>query len=110
MAQPKVNPEHFLYILFDTSHPSYNGRKTAANARSKQIVPDNILSVVVGDDGTEAYIKIPGANPAWQAENGWSQVENAPNGIKKIWTISNHDELLELIRIGDNWTWLREII
>ena len=111
MAQPKVNPEHFRYIIFDTTHASYNGRKTAANNRSKEIVPGNILSVVESDDGLEALIKIPGADPAWQAANVWSAVEDAPNGILKVYTTSNHDELLDLLHTGTNWSKTRgEII
>ncbi len=109
MPQPKVNPEHFLYIIFDTTHLSYIGRKTAARNRSFEVVPDNILSVVDSDDGLEALIKIPGADQAWQAGNGWSAVENKPNGINKVYTISNHNELLDLLHTGTNWSNTREV-
>ncbi len=104
MPQPKVNPEHFRYLILDTAHPSFNGRRNAARARSAEVVPDNILSVVMSDDGLQALIKIPGADSAWVADNGWSQVENAPNGILRIFTRFTHHELIDLLATDANWS------
>lgn len=105
MPQPDVKPEEFRYLILRTTHPSYNGRRTSAEARSLEVVPDNVLSIVLSDPGTQkALIKIPGADPEWIADNAWAEVEDAPNGVLRIFTMSTHDELLLLLKTDPDWS------
>ncbi len=104
MAQPKVNPEHFRYMIIDAGHPSFARRRTDANERSLEIVPDNILSVKISDDGQQALIKIPGADTAWINGNSWVKTENANKGVYNIYTWATHGDLATLLSTDTNWS------
>jgi len=105
MGQPEVDPELFRYLILITAHPAYIGRRTAANARSLEVVPENTLSVVLSNPGTnKALIKIPGADPVWIADNAWAEFEDAPNGVLRIFTRSTHHLLMDLLGTDPDWS------
>ncbi len=108
MAQPKVNPGHFLYTRLATAHGSFPARIAGAGSRSKQTCPDNNFSIVLSDDGLEAVCKIAGADPEWISGQPWARPPIPVSGVLDLYTKDDHHRLLALFADDPNWSKTRE--
>ena len=102
MAQPKVNPEYFIYLLMDTTHSAYNGRINSMRARQLQILPDNLLSINLSDDETKALVKIAGATPGFKQGKSW--MNGVEPGISDLYDRDDHSRAATLINTSPDWT------
>lgn len=99
-----VNPDDFLYLILDTTHLSYLNKLEDSEKRSKTGLPDNILSIVPNDDGTQALVKIPFADADWRATKTWVSSRDISEGVIDVFTWSTHSELLKLLATHPNWS------
>ena len=88
------------YVVLDTTHSRYSELITRESAVHERIRPGNKLSIVLNNDGTQALVKLIGADEIWKdnelALSGVvvTDVDNQP----MIYSRKQHDQVILLLQ------------
>ena len=88
------------YVVLDTTHSRYGELITRESVVHERIRPGNKLSIVLNNDGTQALVKLIGADEIWKdnelALSGVvvTDVDNQP----MIYSRKQHDQVILLLQ------------
>lgn len=85
------------WFLLDTTHSGYSAAIIDCGTRHKRRWPNNILSVVLSDDGTLALVKSDSMGRDYR-RGKWAELVRGGGLMKDIYDRSDHHRALALLR------------
>ena len=84
------------WFLLDTTHPAYNGARALCGARHARNWPQNILSIVLSDDGTQALVKSDSMGKAFR-KGKWAEKKVLGGVLLDIFDRSDHSRVFAFL-------------
>lgn len=75
------------YFIFDTSHGEYTGKIAHARTRHSEAKPARVMSITLNVAGTNALVKVDGADKPWRQDK---QLDRVGRSVVRIMDSEDH--------------------